>query len=831
MKQIEKKTLRFIVFLIIALLVFFILEETLISFFTNSIFDSIGKTIQSTTTNDALITILFLWLTVVFLKKISRKFRFSRLVYFLVFFTSIIYSYYRFKISSPIFFSEYSTIHQIKYLDWILIWFVIYTYSFISVSLVRKRIIENSSILFIDEPIQNSSEDLLLRKQLVDNLSGQLNLLNVNKSYALGITGKWGDGKTSLMNMIKEKVKDFPDTIIIEFNPWLSSNTNNIIEDYFLTFQYGIKEYTSELGYTIDDYASKFKISDSKNIIDTFQELSNSKTPSEHKYKLIKNVLIALDKKIFVFIDDIDRLDKKEVIEVIKLIRNSGSFHNTIFIVAYDRDYINEAVKGITSYNYEEYIDKVFQVEVPLPPIRYDFIKEFIEKKLIERFPKHKAEIIDALNLLENLQSQMVLPFLPQAVKLPSSTNYLQVYIRNYRDTVRLVNSVCVFYNNIQGEISLSELIILHLIKLKFKNVYDSLNNLSIIDRRDVKGKTIMVIQTEKLKELFLNNDLENLQNVTGLLQILFSETKTFPRSIIFPGSYELYFDNQIYGTISLIELSTYLNGDYDSLDKKVANWLNDNLGEELIKILRGTNSFNSSKHFENYVKILFKIVNESDNLIYDRAIEILEIKYYSKILEVFYEDKKRDELVKLVQDLVVSLTNSRNGNEFIHQLHQNFNYLKDYGFIFKYEQFKNCCFSRLANYLNTIPFIKETSFRYLYTCIDSIDSMDSNIKLSSQAIKIFRDKINVNPNEYLKYIIVEGFLPHDGHTYTFEGFTFQIFKDYEEFLKFLDGSSAEDEIVKTIRKFFELFKSNQYKSVYIKDEELIREIKKMRDK
>jgi len=353
---------------------------------------------------------------------------------------------------------------------------------------------------------------------------------------------------------------------------------------------------------------------------------------------------------------------------------------------------------------------------------------------------------------------------------------------------------------------------------------------LSIIDKKDVKGKTIIIVQQEMLKKLFDPDD-QDLQNVTELLQILFSDTKTFPRSIIYPGSYELYFDNQIFGTISLIELSSLLNEDYDPLDTKVSNWLSDNLGEELIKILRGMNSFNSSNHFENYIKTLFKIMNESDNLIHDRVIEILEIKYCREILEVFYKDKKSDELGRLIQGLIISLTNSKNGNEFIHQLHQNFNYIKDYGFILSYEQFKDSCLTRLANYLSSIQNINEISFRYLYTCIDSIDSEDSQITLSKIAIGHFRDKINANPNEYLKYIVVEGFLPHDGHTYTFEGFTFQVFSGYEEFLKFLDESSVKKGIALTVRKFFELFKSNNYKSVYLKDDALIQEIKAMRSK
>lgn len=71
--------------------------------------------------------------------------------------------------------------------------------------------------------------------------------------------------------------------------------------------------------------------------------------------------------QIVVFIDDLDRLYENEILEILKLIRNSASFANTIFIVAYDRNYLVSAINRVNSYHPDAYMEKIFQIEIALP--------------------------------------------------------------------------------------------------------------------------------------------------------------------------------------------------------------------------------------------------------------------------------------------------------------------------------------------------------------------------------------------------------------------------------------------------------------------------------
>lgn len=48
-----------------------------------------------------------------------------------------------------------------------------------------------------------------------------------------------------------------------------------------------------------------------------------------------------------VVIDDLDRLEGTELMAVLKLIRITANFKNLIFIVAYDKGFVANALKGV----------------------------------------------------------------------------------------------------------------------------------------------------------------------------------------------------------------------------------------------------------------------------------------------------------------------------------------------------------------------------------------------------------------------------------------------------------------------------------------------------
>ena len=72
---------------------------------------------------------------------------------------------------------------------------------------------------------------------------------------------------------------------------------------------------------------------------------------------------------MIVFIDDLDRLEREEVFEVLRLIRNTADLSNLIYVVAYDKAYIRQVLEQKNIGNALAYLEKIFPVEVCLPMV------------------------------------------------------------------------------------------------------------------------------------------------------------------------------------------------------------------------------------------------------------------------------------------------------------------------------------------------------------------------------------------------------------------------------------------------------------------------------
>lgn len=57
-------------------------------------------------------------------------------------------------------------------------------------------------------PIRKSEEDLLDRGDLVSHLSNLIVQDSINDSCTIGLIGKWGSGKSSVINLIEERVSE-----------------------------------------------------------------------------------------------------------------------------------------------------------------------------------------------------------------------------------------------------------------------------------------------------------------------------------------------------------------------------------------------------------------------------------------------------------------------------------------------------------------------------------------------------------------------------------------------------------------------------------------------
>jgi hypothetical protein len=122
------------------------------------------------------------------------------------------------------------------------------------------------------------------------------------------------------------------------------------------------------------NYANSLKQLDNK-LVNFLMSLFDRK-PDQARYEEIEEDLKHSEKHILIVIDDLDRLNREEILEVLKIVRSSASFPYLAFLLLYDRSYINKIIGN------EKYLEKIVNCEFKLPSyslekVTYELMNNF----------------------------------------------------------------------------------------------------------------------------------------------------------------------------------------------------------------------------------------------------------------------------------------------------------------------------------------------------------------------------------------------------------------------------------------------------------------------
>jgi len=240
---------------------------------------------------------------------------------------------------------------------------------------------DRHNILFKDygsrSTIISSSQDRFGRRHFADRIANVIASRESTSGLVVGIHGPWGEGKTSVLNMIVERLETFENVVVVRFNPWRFPEESLLLRSFFLDVAGKIdsalltkKERMVALAEEYADmlsaipYAGKmsgaFKVFARKR---SHGDIDALKTRFE-------NALAKSSKRIVVMMDDIDRLDKAEIYTVFRLVKLLGDFPNTTYVLFFDEKRVAEALgeKYVGVGGGKSFLEKIIQVPLSLPP-------------------------------------------------------------------------------------------------------------------------------------------------------------------------------------------------------------------------------------------------------------------------------------------------------------------------------------------------------------------------------------------------------------------------------------------------------------------------------
>lgn len=313
-----------------------------------------------------LVTLLFF---IYFVPKFRNKYQISKWFLSNLILISLIYTRYR-NYSDEFVFWGCNKFYYLDLLYAILIVLLVYSFFTYIIPQLRswcKGESNRENLLLRDDEIDDPEKDYLGYNRHVENLANLLETVDVSKrAYSVGIVGEWGIGKSSLLKLF-EKYKTGQSDIVVRFNPRHAKNTNLIQEDFFNQLRAKLSKYSGNVGIRIDKYAYALQLTTPSKWLYAIWDLFTNWTADAEKQR-INEVLRSLHRKIYIIIEDLDRLTGEEILEVLKLIDANGNFCNTFFLTAYDKNYVNGVLKRTLKLDDDttDYTDKYFHYEFPL---------------------------------------------------------------------------------------------------------------------------------------------------------------------------------------------------------------------------------------------------------------------------------------------------------------------------------------------------------------------------------------------------------------------------------------------------------------------------------
>lgn len=293
-----------------------------------------------------------------------------------------------------------------------------------------------------DTPISNENDDELNRMPFVKRLSKSICNYDSQNCLVIGLMGEWGCGKTSILNLTFNEIKnERDDWILIDFDPWYFSNQDNLILQFFNRLLNELKfsdKITNEVKNSINKFIKGLSISLNLKFISANLKLEDILEKEEfqkfNSFKLdLIDIFSELDYKIIISIDNIDRLTTREIKQIFFLVKSLADFPNVIYILSFDKEYVKSMINK-ESYNYEEFIKKIIQIPIMVPTItesRLDgMIFELIEPIYINN--------VDVGNKFLNngfLEfSRILKPFFKNIRDLKRYVNIINFYIDIFED-------------------------------------------------------------------------------------------------------------------------------------------------------------------------------------------------------------------------------------------------------------------------------------------------------------------------------------------------------------------------------------------------------------
>jgi hypothetical protein len=282
-----------------------------------------------------------------------------------------------------------------------------------------------------DIPINSATDDSLKVGEYASALSQFI--LRCETPLTISIQGDWGSGKTSLMKLLEANLKD--SIIPVWFNTWQYSQldaanhlpillirlfTEEVSKGLEANIAQKAREYGGKIfsafrrvgvpvvakavsmgtGGLVDSETVQAALQLTDDVLESLGQMKSALTT------VVEARIQKENKRIVVFVDDLDRLQPSRAVEILEAMKNFLDIPGCVFVLACDYEVIKAGLKekfpGVAAYDAgKSFFDKIFQLSFNIPTARYDNMHHYLSNLMTQvGFTSDRDEIEEYLNLL-----------------------------------------------------------------------------------------------------------------------------------------------------------------------------------------------------------------------------------------------------------------------------------------------------------------------------------------------------------------------------------------------------------------------------------------------
>lgn len=279
----------------------------------------------------------------------------------------------------------------------------------------HERHVLDSGVRRSDSPITAAAEDRLDRLPFVDAVIQAIKeSRQCQQAEFIAVYGSWGEGKTSVMNILEDRVNRFEqDLWIVKFAPWGRRDKKGYAVELCNTLSLAIAKMglcnaaidlrlwgamlsESSLWDALVHQAGFFKF-----VYSLIRVLSGPETLESRVREALSR--LPQTRRVVVVIDDVDRLMHDEIVELIRLVRTNCDFPGVTYIVVADQNHIETALEreivGTCNQNQNsvghEYLEKIFPIVFKLPKLPKERLPNLLLEKINQSLKDRRLATLD----------------------------------------------------------------------------------------------------------------------------------------------------------------------------------------------------------------------------------------------------------------------------------------------------------------------------------------------------------------------------------------------------------------------------------------------------